>query len=171
KIQAVRLPYKNADVMQILLPKQEVNFNEFIQKLSAQDLYLKYYPVPVFLKLPRFKTDLKISMNDYFKKWNIQSIFDTRKASLPMLSNEPKIVTDIIHQANINVFEKGTEAAAATVISVKATGRGRRDKPLSPKEWYIPFFAERPFIFMINNGDFIGVYTKGKLVEISKLSE
>lgn len=171
KIQAVRLPYKNADVMQILLPKQEVNFNEFIQKLSAQDLYLKYYPVPVFLKLPRFKTDLKISMNDYFKKWHIQSIFDTRKASLPMLSNEPKIVTDIIHQANINVFEKGTEAAAATVISGKRTGRGSRDKPLSPKEWYIPFFAERPFIFMINNGDFIGVYTKGKLVKISKLSE
>lgn len=80
-----------------------------------------------------------------------------------MLSDKPKIVTDIIHKANIDIDEKGTEAAAAT-INVKVSG-ALVFAPLDPQQWYIPFFADRPFVFMMNNGDFIGVYTKEKLVD------
>ena len=54
KMQAVRLPYKNGDVLQIFLPKEGMDFRQFIKELSTQDLYLDYLKVPVHLELPRF---------------------------------------------------------------------------------------------------------------------
>lgn len=163
KMQSIQLPYKNKDVLHIFLPKEGVNFDDFIQKLTVNDLYLQYHPVPVHLKLPKVKSDSSVQMVNYFKKWQIQSIFNDKTVSLYMLSDKPKIVTDIIHKANIDIDEKGTEAAAATLNLLSAGAMGYR--PLDPQQWYIPFFADRPFVFMMNNGDFIGVYTKGKLVD------
>ena len=38
----------------------------------------------------------------------------------------------------------------------RTSARGKK------KEEWITFKANRPFVFMINDGDFVGVYTKGK---------
>ena len=168
-MQSIRLPYKNKDALHIFLPKEGVNFDDFIQKLTVNDLYLQYHPVPVHLKLPKVKSDSSVQMVNYFKKWQIQSIFNDKTVSLYMLSDKPKIVTDIIHKANIDIDEKGTEAAAATIILLGDGALRDGYDPLNPKKWYIPFFADRPFVFMINNGDFIGVYTKGKLVDKTQI--
>ena len=141
-------------------PKEGIDFNEFLQNLEAGDLYLKYYKVPVSLRIPRFNLEHKVEdMPKFFKKWGIQTIFDSTKANLSGLSDTPHYVAKIIHQANIGMNEKGTEASAATLFAMAATDLG--PGALSRRDWSIPFVADRPFVFMINNGDFIGVYAKG----------
>ncbi len=160
QMQSVRLPYKNGDAMYIFLPKEGVDFNKFIQDLQAGDLYLKYHKAPVMLRLPKFNLDYKITnMPEFFKKWGIEKVFDPATAELGGLSDKPYYVDKIIHQANIGVNEKGTEASAATVIDMLTAAFF--ESRLERQDWSIPFIADRPFVFMINNGDFIGVYTKG----------
>ncbi len=161
QMQSVRLPYKNGDVMYIFLPKEGVDFHEFIQNLEAGDLYLRYYNVPVSLQLPKFNLDYKIEdVPKFFEKWGIHKVFNPAAAELGGLSDKPYYVGKIIHQANIGVNEKGTEASAATVMDLLGFAPGQA-RELHRRSWSIPFIADRPFIFMINNGDFIGVYTKG----------
>ncbi len=54
----------------------------------------------------------------------------------------PLYIAKVIHQANIDVDEKGTEAAAATAV-VMATGGGA-------PEWTV-FKVDRPFLFALRD--------------------
>ena len=107
-------------------------------------------------------------MPNFFKEWGVQTVFDPTMADLSRLSDMPHYVAAIIHQANIGVNEEGTEASAATVMAMLVSSSGPRFGGLERKKPFIPFIADRPFIFMINNGDFIGVYVKGKSSEEEK---
>ena len=55
-------------------------------------------------------------------------------------------VSKIIHQAFLDVDEQGSEAAAATALSIELTGVAR--KPLKP----IVFRADKPFLFLLHDG-------------------
>ncbi|MBO7556725.1 MAG: hypothetical protein J6T72_04970 [Alphaproteobacteria bacterium] len=164
-IQAVKLPYKNSDVMQILLPKKNIDFNQFIKNLTPQYLSsIKYKGDLVRLRIPRFDIGIKINgMISFYKKWGIKSAFEPR-ADFPKMSNISHYVDSIIHATNISIDEDGSEASAATVINMMLSSPGpgnvKKEKPIEPKI----FTADRPFVFMINNGLFIGTYTKGSLV-------
>ena len=161
-IQAVEIPYKNHDVMRIILPKKDLDFNKFINELTPQYLSpIKYQRELVRLRIPRFDMGIKIDdMISLFKKWEIESAFGS-KADFSKISNIQHQVTKIIHAANIALDEDGTEASAATIVKMLYTSPGPgAEKPREPKI----FTADRPFVFMINNGLFIGTYTKGSLV-------
>lgn len=54
--------------------------------------------------------------------------------------------TDIIHVAKVEVWEEGTKAAAATVDMCYKRGAFYREDPLS-------FYCNRPFVFMIYDGE------------------
>ncbi len=80
-----------------------------------------------------------------------------RTANLSKLSDLPHYVDKIIHKTRIKTDEEGTEAHAETIIYGITLGMSSvEERPRT-----IKFVADHPFIFMINNGDFIGVYTKG----------
>jgi serine protease inhibitor len=160
KMQAIRLPYKDENFMHIFLPKENVNFNKFVQDLSAENLYLDYKPIPTELFIPKFQFDYNIpDMITFFKKWEINDIFDINTANLTQLTNFKYYVSEIIHKAKIKTDETGTEAHASTTIILSKALLAQ--KTLEPKKWKMTFNANRPFIFMINNGDFIGIYSKG----------
>lgn len=161
-IQAIELPYKYSDVMRIILPKKGVDFSQFIKELTPQYLSsIKYHPELVRLRIPRFDMGIKIdNMISLFQKWGIKSAFGS-SADFSKMSDIQHQISRIIHAANISLDEDGSEASAATVIEMKLTSFGPgEEKPREPKI----FTADRPFVFMINNGLFIGTYTKGSLV-------
>ena len=169
KMQAVQLPYKNGDVMHIFLPREGIDFNEFVQNMTANDLFLKYHPVPVDISIPRF--EIKYDNEDmisYYRKWGINKIFG-ENADLSKLSDVRHYVEMITHKADIKTTEKGTEAHAVTEIMLPP--EGFMDSGLERKDWKMIFNANRPFIFMINNGDFIGAYIKGKRFEVERKSD
>ncbi|MBO7333153.1 MAG: hypothetical protein J6U64_05785 [Alphaproteobacteria bacterium] len=155
KIQAIALPYKNGDKMYLILPKKEVSFSEFMRELSYKDIFLNMRDLPVLVKLPRFKIESEtIDLIPYFKSNNVQRIFNPALSELGSVSDKETYVSSFLHRAVIEVDETGTEAAAATAIamtnSAMAFGLKRQDMLLE-------FIADRPFIFMINDGLFIGI--------------
>ena len=175
KMQAVRLPYKNGNVMHIFLPKEGIDFNEFVQKMDANDLFLLYRSVPVDISIPRFKgkfvevtQDENGDMISYYKRWGINGIFNGGEDLIKLCGTEC-LVKSITHEADIITTESGTEAKAKTRIEFeRAMVVEDWYNMMEPKEWKIFFNANRPFIFMINNGDFIGAYVKGKRFELKK---
>ena len=53
------------------------------------------------------------------------------------------LIDDVIHQANIDVDEKGTEAAAATAVVMRA-GSAPADEPVTMR-------VDRPFLFALRD--------------------
>jgi len=76
--------------------------------------------------------------------------FDPQKADLsgmakPAKTGEPPLyVADVIHQANITVDEKGTEAAAATAVMVETSAAPAPKKP-------VELTVDRPFLFVVQH--------------------
>ena len=56
-------------------------------------------------------------------------------------------ISDVIHQANIDVDEKGTVAAAATAVVMSTTGGCGSSQPLK----VITLRLDRPFLFMLRD--------------------
>lgn len=170
-MQALRLKYKNGDVIQIFLPKKEIDFAEFVQNLKPEDLKVEYKNREVKIYLPRFEIDYKIAnMKDMFKKLGVEQVFNNCYgigcADLSKLSNTPKYVRKIIHQSKIRVDEQGTVAVGAVIDEAgNVIGFGGFGGPSAPPPPPPVFRADHPFLFMLNDGLFIGTYTKGSLVK------
>ena len=156
-MQAIRLPYKKGDTIQILLPKG--NIADFINGMDAAKLKIPYEYKKVQIYLPRFEIGYKNdNMTEDFQYFGLQAAFDEQRIDLfPKLSDIPHYVAQIVHQANIKLDEEGTVASAATAVGMRKTAAIVRP------EKYINFRADKPFVFMIDNGAFIGAYLQGDL--------
>ena len=92
--------------------------------------------VEVFI--PKFKQEFKTDLGKIVRSLGISGIFTPSK-DFSKISDAEIAVSDIIHQAFIQVDEEGTEAAAATVIMMRCLGFVEPSK----------FVADRPFHFHI----------------------
>jgi serpin B len=90
------------------------------------------------LKLPRFKIECTIPLNEPVMNIGMNRIFQNGFENMCAIGVS---VTDILQKTYVEVNEVGTEAAAVTVMVV---GCGA-DLPPPP----IPFFANRPFLYLI----------------------
>lgn len=149
KVQSVKLPYENGGYMIVYLPRKDVDFNDFIANLTVEDMDLEYTSQRVSLTLPKMKIEKKTNVKEIFQQIGITDIF--KPGDLDNISGGA-YVTDIVHQAIVEVDEEGTVAAAATVVSMT------KSISAAPQPT-IHFIANRPFLFLITQGDFIGVYT------------
>ena len=62
-----------------------------------------------------------------------------------LVENDTAVISQVIHKANITVNETGTEAAAVTVIEMKATSAGPGSEPRT-----VTFTADHPFLYTIS---------------------
>ena len=150
----------------IILPKQGIDFRKFVRSLKLQDIKIPYREyddsnIDLDIYLPRFEVNYKTSLTAWFKAGGIPLFREDKELNLSALSDIPQYVKAIIHQANIRVDEKGTEATAATVVMGGTYGGGMIFRERQRKE----FNANRPFIFVLNDGLFIGAYIKGFKLE------
>ena len=164
-MQAIRLPYWGPlkdgryltdpkHSMIFILPKEHVSWNDFISKLSIQDFYLNFIErMPVKIYLPRFKVEYQQDdMIEVLKNMGLERIF---KEGAFLGSKTPGTLLTIVHKSIISVDEEGTEAAAATVAGIMETGL--LNNTLKRTDPYFIFKADRPFIFMLDEGLFVGV--------------
>lgn len=163
-MQAIRLPYWGPlkdgryltdpkHSMIFILPKEHVSWNDFISKLSIQDFYLNFIEMmPVKIYLPRFKVEYQQDdMIEVLKNMGLERIF---KEGAFLGTKTPGTLSTIVHKSIISVDEEGTEAAAATVFGGET---GLLNNTLKRTEPYFIFKADRPFIFMLDEGLFVGV--------------
>jgi serpin B len=69
-------------------------------------------------------------------------------------------ISAVIHQANIDVDEKGTEAAAATAVSVDTTGGCGGPEPAKT----ITLRLNRPFLFVLRDVETGAILFMGRVV-------
>ena len=110
--------------------------------------------------LPKFKFEQKYTLNDYLANMGMPTAFNPDYADFTGITEEKDLyISQVIHQAFVDVNEEGTEAAAATaVVMQEATGIGSHDTP-EP----ILFDADHPFIFFIQHESTGQIMFMGKM--------
>jgi len=148
----------NETSMLILLPKAD-NLRGLEQLLNANKLnewkaLLKETKLDG-VYLPRFKFETKYSMPETLKGMGMKKAFDPNEADFSGMDGTKNLfISDVIHQAFIDVNETGTEAAAATAVII-ALGMA----PGEPKV----FRADHPFISIILQRDTGNILFMGRV--------
>merc|ERR1712061_35433 len=88
--------------------------------------------------IPKFKMKYQTYLKKKMTDLGAGEIFSS-ESDLSGISNQPLYVSEGVHQANIEVNEEGSEAAAATAVVVGVRTIRRKKQ----------FFADTPFLFMI----------------------
>lgn len=153
---AVRLPYGDGKVsMYLVLPDKDIN--SFIKKFD-QDRWEGIRNgvasvEDVQLQIPKFKLEYGIKqLNESLKALGMAEAFSDRADFSGI--NDNVSISSVMHKAVIEVDEKGSEAAAVTVVEIKTTSA-----IMDP----ITFIANKPFMFIIADD------TTGTILFIGKL--
>jgi serpin B len=151
--QALRLPYAGGNLSMVIflprkvdgLPSLEESFTP--RKLESWLDRLSLGAVRVFL--PRFWATSAFTLNGVLAEIGMRLPFDASAADFSgMTASKPLFISLVIHQAYMDVDEKGTEAAAATVVVAPRTAALWR----WPRRVRIPVFrADHPFLFLIKD--------------------
>ena len=143
-LQALELPYRGDQLsMLILLPRADAPdpWADFTwEKLQPVRAQMHGTRVEVFL--PRFKVEERLSLGQTLSGMGMRDAFERGAADFSGITGRKEwSISAVVHQAVIEVNEKGTEAAAATgVVATLAAMR-----PSGPAV----FRADHPFLYMI----------------------
>jgi len=142
-MQCVEMPYGNQSFSMIaILPANNMNIDQLINHLDDvtwQKVVNNLQEQNVWLKLPRFKIECELPLNRPVQIVGMKRIFD---GGFTNISNRPLFVSDIKQKTFVEVNEEGTEAAAVSSISIRTVSI-----TVTPER--IPFFANRPFLYII----------------------
>ena len=140
RFQAVDLPYGgSAFSMTVLLPRPDVSVDDLAASLDAtawQDIAGGFNETDLAVFLPRFRMAYERTLNDDLAALGMVDAFDQR-ANLERLSPVQGLwISSVKQKSWVEVNEEGTEAAAATVVTVVESA--------------VPVVrADRPFLFLI----------------------
>lgn len=135
-----------------LLPNKDVTLDEYIDYLSNESAeklmsrWTKPQEAIVHAKLPKFKYDFEMKLNSTLEKMGMTDAFNSRKADFSGIwqSSDGNLYIDtVLHKAHISVAEKGTEAGAATLVTMKAESAPIEEQLV--KEVTL----DRPFVYLI----------------------
>lgn len=161
RLQAVRLPYVGRETSMIVVLPRKVEALKDSAFLDADQFAvvqqgLKLEP-QVVVQLPRFETSARMGLSGVLVKLGMAKAF-TGSAEFGRLCKEPLMISDVIHQAWVKVAEEGTEAAAATAVTMARTSMPRPEQPKL-------FIADHPFLFFIVDDRNGGVLFAGRVMD------
>jgi serpin B len=141
---AVELPYVGGSLaMTIIVPDDMAAYEQQLGADSFAGLTAALGPHEVELTLPRFEIETKADLAALLSELGMPLAFDPGRADFSgMTAQEQLFIAHVVHQANISVDEKGTEAAAATGVVMEATAM--------PAE-VIHLHIDRPFLFALRD--------------------
>lgn len=159
----VRLPYGNESYsMEVLLPAEGKTIADVLASLNGeswQQAMQSASKYMVDLKLPKFSSEYSIILNSPLKQLGMKDAFSPSAADFTRLSDRRAYISRVLQKCKIEVDEKGTEAAAVTVVEMRTTSTAPRPTPTAI------FHANRPFIYIITENTtgsiyFIGIKTE-----------
>lgn len=149
----LELPYEGDEVsMLLILPTSK----DGLDKLSVdfETCFDGMRRAEINVSLPRFKIESSFpSMKQTLAALGLTDAF-SEQADFSGISTEPLFISDVVHKAFVEVNEKGTEAAAATGVIVRATA-------FTPPK---VFRADHPFLFLIRENE------SGKILFMGRVS-
>ena len=162
----IKLPYGQEKMsMYIILPDEDVSIDTIIESLN-EDKWSKikesFYDSKVHLVMPRYKMEYGVKiLNDVLINLGMGIAFDAGPADFSgIFYREPgdsPWISRVLHKAVIEVNEKGSEAAAATVVEIVESAM--------PVEEIVEFVVNKPFFFVIADDRTGSILFMGKVVE------
>ncbi|XP_047107719.1 serpin B4-like isoform X2 [Schistocerca piceifrons] len=162
--QVLLLPYKGERLsMMIFLPREVdglASLEEKLASFSLQDTVNNLHESNVHVYLPKFKMEYSKQLNDALTRLGMIDMFDDYAANFTGITDEERLKVDkVLHKAFVEVNEKGTEAAASTVlVAVPASLQIGGPQP-------IIFKADHPFVFLILDQQTKTVLFAGRYVD------
>ena len=146
--QAIWLPYKGYEkAFLAILPPEGVSADEYLNALSAEtlsNLMKSGTSAKVNLRMPRIDAACTFDMKDFLRDMGVTRAFDPTQAQFGKMlkGNEPVWIGQILQKTRLKLDEKGTEASAATIISMEATSARIPEEP-------IELTLDRSFLYII----------------------
>ncbi|MFO7929325.1 MAG: serpin family protein [Candidatus Humimicrobiaceae bacterium] len=158
---AVKLPYGQEKFsMYVILPDEGVGVDSVAQGFDSSswdELISSYKNREIKLSMPRFEMEYGIKeLNEALNNLGMGVAFSE---SADFSGINPNIfISRVLHKAVIEVNEKGSEAAAATVVEAVESAM--------PAEEIIEFNVTRPFIFIIADDRNGSILFMGKAINL-----
>jgi serine protease inhibitor len=151
QFQAIRLPYGDTRMeMQIYLPSQEYGLNRLLSDVNDNNWQLwqeQYRHQEGTVMLPRFKLEYEKVLNDPLMALGMTVAFDRNLADFTgmadLTGDQVIFIKEVRQKTFIEVNEKGTEAAAATSVTMALATSAMQES--------VPFqmLVDRPFLCAI----------------------
>ena len=131
-----------------MLPKEGVSVSEYIASLTGASLNAMLSNpehTTVYASVPKFEAGYSVEMSEILKSMGMTDAFDPNRADfggLGFSAGGNIRISGVIHKTFISVEEKGTKAAAVTIVE---PGDGAAMEPEQLREVYL----DRPFVYML----------------------
>jgi serpin B len=156
------LPYKGGTASMVVIVPDAGTFDAFEAGLTfdALEAILAHATTTGYLlSMPRFKFGAAVGLHDTLSKMGMPDAFGGSADFSGIDGGHDLFIGDVIHQAMIAVDEKGTEAAAATAVTVETTGGGFAES----------LTVDRPFLFAIRDEATGTILFLGRVVDPSQM--
>ncbi|XP_019643568.1 PREDICTED: leukocyte elastase inhibitor-like [Branchiostoma belcheri] len=146
----LELPYAGGELaMFVLLPFQMFGLKDVESSLTSEALLeatrgdrLYFMQISMTVALPKFRLTHALSLKDQLTALGMTDLFSMETADLSGVTGQKDLhVSEVLHEAFVNVNEEGSEAAAATAVVM----RGRSGN------FGRSFVVNRPFLFLIQH--------------------
>jgi serine protease inhibitor len=160
------LPYAGKDIsMIILLPRELDGLASMEKQLTAPRLRElldgldRAAETKTVVNLPKFKLDCRLPLTRELAAMGMPSAFQPRADFSGISSSRGLFISDVVHQAFVDVSEEGTEAAAATAVVIAKSAVMKPPPPLK---------VDHPFLFLIRENQTGSVLFMGRVLDPRK---
>lgn len=161
RFKSVQMFYTDGSYMTVYLPLDDTaQIGGLIAEMSVDELNAEFVTEhsirDVVLHMPKFECESGGSLMEMFERLGVREAFDPLTAAFGEMTDSPEklYISKIIQAAKIVCDEEGTEAAAATLVTMDEGGA-------MPVEDIIEFTVDRPFLYEIKTASgetlFMGV--------------
>ena len=167
-VKILQIPYRlDTTSLVVMLPDDNTGLPAVEAALTAAQLdqwLAGGQKTLVALTLPKFTTRGAFDLDHVLMRLGINKEFSQSQADLTDISHVPGhslYVGSVVHQAYVDVDETGTEAAAATAVTMVETAMAPSLVTVKP----VPFVADHPFIYLIRNNQTGEILFMGRMMD------
>jgi serine protease inhibitor len=162
--QVLEVPYKSKELSMILfLPKDPSGLpalEESLTDSNIQQWLSRLVSVPkVIVTIPKFKMTRQFELGSTLSAMGMPEAFAANADFSGMTGHRDFAISEVIHKAYVDVNEEGTEAAAATGVTMRALAM--RAPEASPPV----FRADHPFVFVIRDNRSASTLFMGRVAD------
>ena len=162
--QILEIPYKSKELsMIVFLPKDAGGLSALEQSLTGSNLQQwldKLGSVPkVIVTIPKFKMTQQFELGSTLSAMGMPQAFSGSADFSGMTGHRDFAISEVIHKAYVDVNEEGTEAAAATAVTMRALAMRAPEGPPPV------FRADHPFVFMIRDNRSASILFMGRMAD------
>jgi serpin B len=164
-LKILEMAYTGEEVsMLILLPQKKDGLPEMGRSIDLKQLnewIKRLRTVEVKVAMPKFKMTYRTYLASILTSMGMKNAFDPDKANFSGMTGRKDLhISSVVHEAYVDVNEEGTEAAAATGVTMRVTSVQPRRTPV--------FRADHPFLFMIRDRKTNSVLFWGRVMDPSE---